>query len=326
VRFVDRELLPSLVLSAKAVARFLSVPATEIALTQGATSALNAVISSALRVHCGGVGGDGGKGGGNAEGAGEDDHAIVSLEIGYGSAKKMASIYAADLGCRALVCPVDMHRFGEDGEGLVAQVASYLDTHRARVAVVDHVTSNAGCVLPVKRLVEVMRARGVRCVIVDGAHGPLQVEAPHCGATGADVYIGSLHKWVSAPRGAAYLHCADPWLRERLRPAVMSHAQGDGFLSSFLWDGTRDYAAALAVPTAIRFLEAVGIERARDRNRALLRDAAALLCTAWCSESLVPLSNFSFMCTVALPEGIFRGTEGPLNSSHAKASTKGNQE
>jgi hypothetical protein len=36
-------------------------------------------------------------------------------------------------------------------------------------------------------------------------------------------------------------------------PAVVSHGIDDGYLSRFLWDGCRDYAAALAVPAVLDY-------------------------------------------------------------------------
>ena len=74
---------------------------------------------------------------------------------------------------------------------------------------------------------------------------------------GAAWYTGNLHKWVCAPKGAAFLHAR----RERqpgIRPNTISHganaALGDGarrptrFRAEFDWQGTLDPTPWLAVP------------------------------------------------------------------------------
>lgn len=87
------------------------------------------------------------------------------------------------------------------------------------------------------------------------------------------------------------------------RPAILSHGAAAGFLSSFIWDGHRDYSPALAVPVALRFWTAVGPQRAREYMRALARRATALLCERWATSPLTsdPALTGIPMALVRLP-------------------------
>ena len=73
---------------------------------------------------------------------------------------------------------------------------------RTRIAVIDHITSPSGLVLPVEDIVRLCHAADVP-VLIDGAHGAGQV-ALDLPALGVDWYVGTCHKWLGAPRDAAF--------------------------------------------------------------------------------------------------------------------------
>lgn len=81
------------------------------------------------------------------------------------------------------------------------------------------------------------------------------------------------------------------------RPAILSHGAAAGFLSSFIWDGHRDYSASLAVPVALRFWATVGPQRAREYCRALARRASHLLSQQW---STGPLTTDTALTTIPM--------------------------
>ena len=72
-------------------------------------------------------------------------------------------------------------------------------------------------------------------MLIDGAHalGQLPLDLY---SLGADYYVANCHKWLSGPRGSACM-----WVgRQRqagIRPLVVSHGSGCGFVSDFIWDG-----------------------------------------------------------------------------------------
>jgi isopenicillin-N epimerase len=125
-------------------------------------------------------------------------------------------------------------------------------TERTRVVYVSHVTSTTGLVLPIGEIVARARALGL-VTIVDGAHAPAQVPVD-LATLGADYYSGNAHKWLCAPKGAGFLHVR-PEHQEHVDAAIVSwgYRDGNSFSDRIEKQGTRDPAAWLTVPDAIRF-------------------------------------------------------------------------
>jgi isopenicillin-N epimerase len=142
---------------------------------------------------------------------------------------------------------------------------------RTRLVVVDHVASGSAATFPVADIARLCKARGVP-LLIDGAHAPGLVELD-VDAIGADWYVGNCHKWLCAPKGAAFL-AVSPHPAAKIHPLAISHAYGQGFAAEFDKTGTRDVTAWLAVPSAIRFHEALGGADLRERNRRLARRVA----------------------------------------------------
>ena len=135
-------------------------------------------------------------------------------------------------------------------------------TTRTRVVFLSHITSPTALTFPTAEICRRARAAGILS-IVDGAHAPGQIDLDLT-VIGADVYAGACHKWLCAPKGSAFLY-ARRELQPRLEPLVVSWGWGNEtipprpgmgetpFISSHEWQGTRDLAAFLATPAAIRF-------------------------------------------------------------------------
>jgi len=131
---------------------------------------------------------------------------------------------------------------------------------RTKAVSVSHITSPTALVLPVEEICAAAREAGVLS-IVDGAHVPGQLSLD-LARIGADVYAGNCHKWLSAPKGAGFLW-ARPEHQRWIDPLVVSWGYDEGFVRRHGWQGTRDPAAALAVPAAIEAHRNSDLERCR---------------------------------------------------------------
>lgn len=153
---------------------------------------------------------------------------------------------------------------------------------RTKLLFFSHVTSATALVLPVQALCAAARERGIVSV-VDGAHAPGQL-ALDLGALDADFYTGNCHKWMCAPRGAAFLqvrrehHAAvvapmAGWgdVADALGPgsALDAYAGSDALQRRLQWLGTRELCAFLSVPAAIAFQQRHGWPALRERAHAL---------------------------------------------------------
>lgn len=133
---------------------------------------------------------------------------------------------------------------------------------RTRAVSVSHITSPTAIVVPVSEICAAAREAGVLSV-VDGAHAPGQLPLD-LEQLGADIYAGNCHKWLSAPKGAGFLW-ARPEQQRWIEPLVVSWGWGEdtSFGERHGWQGTRDPAAALAVPAAIEANRSFDLDRCR---------------------------------------------------------------
>lgn len=173
-------------------------------------------------------------------------------------------------------------------------------TERTRAVYVSHVTSATALVLPVEEIVVRARELGLT-TIVDGAHAPAHVPL-HVDELGADFYAGNAHKWLCAPKGAGFLHVRPEW-QERVDAPIVSwgYEPGHTFSERIELQGTRDCAAWLAVPDAIRYQAERDWDDARARCHALVCQARAALSELCGTEPLAPEEMLGQMATVELP-------------------------
>lgn len=182
---------------------------------------------------------------------------ILITDHGYGAVTMGAERLARRSGSqvRTVHIPLDA------GDTVIADIFDSEIKASTRLVVVDHISSATAKVFPVGRIADIAHSRGAR-VLVDGAHAPGLI-ANAARNTGADWWFGNLHKWPSAPRGAALLVTSAPD-RDDLWPLIDSWHAHLPYPERFDMQGTLDVTPYLASPVAVDWVESqYGWERAR---------------------------------------------------------------
>jgi isopenicillin-N epimerase len=256
VRFFFRE-LPGLLTAARAeVAAFVGADPDDLVFVRNATEGANAVLRS-------------------LEFAAGDE--LLVTDHGYNACNNAARYVASRTGARVVTAALPFPASGPE-EVVAALLAAV--TPRTRLAIVDHVTSPTGVVLPVATIVAALQERGIDCLI-DGAHAPGMVPLD-VSAIGAAYYTGNLHKWVCAPKGAAILHVR----RDRqgpIHPAVISHGYN--------------------APSPRSRLHADGWPEVQARNHALACAGREILAAALGVDLPVPEDMIGSLASLPLPPG-----------------------
>jgi isopenicillin-N epimerase len=163
-----------------------------------------------------------------------------------------------------------------DDDAIVGGIQALLSP-RTRLLMVSHVLYTNGLIMPVERLAEVARERGV-LFLVDGAHtaGQMAVDVERIGC---DFYATSGHKWLCGPKGTGLLYVRPERLAE-LRPLLVSydfrHVPHDvttfdegATRLNFVW--TNDLQDVMGLEAALDFHFELGPDRVRRHDLELTR-------------------------------------------------------
>ena len=299
VRFLVRELEPLLDAARRDVAAFIRAEPEDVVFVPNATAGVNAILRS-LDLD-------------------EHDELLVTNQE-YNACRNTLDYVAQLAGAKVVAVEIPFPIASPD---VVVDRVLAAVTERTRVLLIDHVVSQTAIINPVERLVQEMSARGID-TLVDGAHAPgmfpLDVTA-----IGAAYYTGNLHKWVCAPKGAAFLHVRRN-RRFGVRPIAISHGANSmrsdrpRLWLEFDWTGTFDPAAWLAAADAIRFVPTLvpgGWPEVMRRNHELALRGRDLVAGALGIDAPAPGNMIGSMASLPLPDappGTPGGDNDPLHN------------
>jgi len=294
VQFFQRDLELLLDDVRERLAPVLGVRAQDLAFVNNATTGVNAVLANFPF---------------------EPGDELLITDHGYNACNNVAHAAAARTGAKLVVAELPFPAPSSDAllDALQAAV-----TPRTRLALVDHITSATALRLPVERFGPWLAERGV-ALLVDGAHAPGQIPLA-LAESGASFVTGNAHKWLCAPKGAAYLWVEERW-QERVRPPVISHSANStrtdrsGFLQAFDWAGTQDPTAWLCIAASLDFLSGLypgGLDEHMRRNHALALEMRDVLCAALDIAPPAPDELLGSMAALPLPPDPQPSSRGAL--------------
>ncbi len=222
----------------------------EVIFTRGATEAINLVASSYCTLL-------------------EPGDEIILTEMEHHANIVPWQLQAQRLGLKIRVVPIN-----PDGS-LRLDVYRSLFTPRTRLAAFTHVSNVLGTVNPVAEMIATAHSHGV-AVLIDGAQAVAHLR-PDVRALDADFYVFSLHK-MYGPSGIGVLYGRRSLL-EKMPPyqgggEMIGHVSFDGTTFAELpykfEAGTPDFVDIGALPSALDYIESIGIDRISAHEHELL--------------------------------------------------------
>lgn len=228
------------------IAKVAGVLPEEIAITRGATEALQNLITNYRLLKSGDV--------------------VMYSDLDYDSMQYAMNYLKERRG--AEVVAINMPEPATRQGVLDAYAAAFAANPKTRLLLLTHISHRTGFVMPIAEIAALAKAKNID-VIVDAAHswGQMDFNIPDLKVDFAGF---NLHKWMGAPLGVGFLYIR----KERLADIDRAFADGDWEASdirSRVHSGTTNTANVMTVPAALAAHTGLGAANKQARLR-YLRD------------------------------------------------------
>jgi selenocysteine lyase/cysteine desulfurase len=228
------------------VAEAVGAAPDEIALTRGATEALQLLIGGYNRLKPG----DG----------------VLYADLDYDSMQYAMNSLKARRGVD--VVKFDVPEPATRQAVLDAYARAFEANPKTKLLLLTHVSHRTGFVMPIAEIARMAKARGID-TIVDAAHSWGQIDF-RVSELESDFVGFNLHKWIGAPLGVGFLYIRKDRLADIDRDlGDEDFAETD--IRSRVHTGTVNFATVLTVPTAVALHQQIGAPAKQARLR-YLRD------------------------------------------------------
>jgi len=275
VLFLGREYDSLLLESRQALGEYLNADAAELVYIPNATHGAN-IIARSLKLQTG--------------------DAILTTDHEYGACDYTWEFVCKQTGAKYVHQHIPLPVSANDE--IMEQFLSGV-TPRTKAVYLSHITSPTALCLPVAEICRRAHEKGL-LTIVDVAHSPGQMRVD-LKQLGADVAFGNCHKWMLAPKGAAFLYVRHE-IQDLIEPLIVSWGShptpetttGSRYIDLLQWTGTKDPTAALTVPAAIQFMREHNWDEVRCQSHELLRQAIGRVCDLTSLPPVYPLDSDFF--------------------------------
>ncbi len=233
--------------------------------------------------------------------------AVLTTNHEYGACENVWQFLSQKRGFHIVAQPISLPV--TTAEAIVEQFWQAV-TPQTKVIFISHITSSTALTLPVALICKRARAAGI-LTIIDGSHALGQIPLDMA-ALEADFYFSNAHKWLCAPKGAAFLYARRD-KQPLIEPLVVGWGWGEkrtftfgsDYLDSLQWLGTNDLSAYLAVPAAIQFQQDHEWTAVRQQCHQLLQQAQQRVGDITGLQPIYPENPAGFyhqMASIPLPQ------------------------
>lgn len=142
-------------------------------------------------------------------------------------------------------------------------------TPRTRIIFVSHISTATGVVLPAREIAALARSKGILSAF-DGAHVPGMMKLD-LNDMGCDLYTGSMHKWLFAPKGTGFLYLRDESVMDRVWNTLATGGWDDPTRKAdrYMQIGSSNIPTMMGLNAAVGLAQSIGITRIEKRHRQL---------------------------------------------------------
>jgi len=182
-------------------------------------------------------------------------------------------------------------------------------TKNTKVIFSSHISSKTAQIFPVNEICKFARENGIISVI-DAAHSIGQFDNLDIQDIDPDFYYSNLHKWLFAPKVAAFLYVKKE-IQSLVKPLIIGWGwgseinmrTGNDFIDSNQYFGTNDFSAALTIPEAIKFYKDNNILEKKKECHNLVKYFISETIKITGKDNLYSSSdNYFMMAIVELPK------------------------
>lgn len=228
----------------EAIAAATGFDVSEVALTRGATEALQLLITNYNRLKPG--------------------DAVLYSDLDYDSAQYAVEWLAERRSVKVVKISLP------EPASRQAVIDAYAEALKAnptiKLVLLTHLSHRTGLVIPVKEIAALARDKGAD-VILDAAHSWGQIDVDPK-SLGVDFIAFNLHKWIGAPIGLGFVYIAKNRLAD-IDPQLGDRDHSKTSIESRVHTGTLNFAAVMTLPSALKVHATIGVPAKAARLRHL---------------------------------------------------------